>query len=140
MNGYEIYGGQNGQTNFNQQPQRQTGTIINDVPVNAAGIEGANWYPVAANHTLIIFDTTAPIFRIKTNNGYGVTLKTYEYKEIEESLPQTEIQNGNNSVLEERVTSIETKLDAILQSLAQQNTSNNVPVNRNNKQNKGGNS
>ena len=28
MNGYEIYGGQNGQTNFNQQPQRQTGTII----------------------------------------------------------------------------------------------------------------
>jgi hypothetical protein len=43
MNGYEIYGGQNRQMNFNQQPQYQSGTIINDVPVNAAGIEGANW-------------------------------------------------------------------------------------------------
>jgi len=151
-----IYGGQTNQSygpynqNLSYQQTAQmspNGMLIRDIPVTAAGIDGANWYPVAAGHTLVIFDSTAPIFRIKTNDARGITIETFKYDKYEPVVPQeneTKNQNGNDSDLTLRINSLESKLDSLVSAISQQGSliNNSNPVNqdnRNAKRAKGGN-
>ena len=84
------------------------------VPVQGEG--GAQMYPVAAGTTVALIDFDACTFWLKTTapNGLPQQMRKFEFKEIVQATP-----TDTNAVSREEFTSLQEKMDKILEALGE---------------------
>lgn len=93
----------------NQQPQQNMFQPVQNQQNNQGliwvqGEVGAKSYLVAPNSTVMLMDSEASKFFIKSTDGAGMpTIRTYEYKECAQNVPQ-DVQSNSIDMSEEYVT------------------------------------
>lgn len=92
-------------------PQPQTNQSLTWVQ----GESGAKSYMIPPSSTVLLMDSEQNRFYLKSADAAGMpTLKTYEYKEITQNIPQPQVLPENNYVTREEYTNLEDKYNELL--------------------------
>lgn len=112
------------QMQMQQQPQQQ----INQGLLWVQGEAGAKSYLVAPNTTVLLMDSEASRFYLKSTDGAGMpSLRIFEYQEVSANMQQVNINNFDNKyVTREEYATLQKQYEDILSRLNDMTTGGTV--------------